>query len=170
MANRDKVRRVSRGCFVDYGVFSDAERKLFDENMVSYNYPMDEQFNDNQSFSLSFRLIIPIFNKFIGKEKDGCWDCDIERGLSKVGIARVLRRWFKEYTVSEIYNDYELIKEAKETWRRMRYIRRDRRISEKFYKASYKRLKNRYLTTFELDIINLDIFKSNTFQYILALS
>ena len=80
----------------------------------------------------------------------------IERGLSKVGIARVLRRWFKEYTVSEIYNDYELIKEAKETWRRMRYIRRDRRISEKFYKASYKRLKNRYLTTFELDIINLD--------------
>jgi outer membrane protein len=48
----------------NYGTGYSSERKLYDENMIPYNYPMNDQFTDNQSFQISVRLIIPIFNRF----------------------------------------------------------------------------------------------------------
>lgn len=48
----------------NYGTGYSSERKLYDQNLIPYEYPMGEQFSDNQSFQLSLRLMVPIFNKF----------------------------------------------------------------------------------------------------------
>ena len=70
--------------------------------------------------SISIYKQIPIFNKFIGKEKDGCWDCDIERGFRQGEDAESLQRLgFDEdkllYTDDEIqdYNNFIALYEGK---------------------------------------------------------
>lgn len=48
----------------NYGTGYSSERKLYDFEGNSMSYPAGDQIKDNQSLTISFRLFIPIFNKF----------------------------------------------------------------------------------------------------------
>jgi hypothetical protein len=79
----------------------------------------------------------------------------IREGKSGVEIMKELRELGLGYRLTDFYNDLRIIKGEGMKWDTLKYVRRDRVISEDLYSLGNIRKDVRFLTTFEVEIEDL---------------
>jgi len=76
----------------------------------------------------------------------------IQEGKTGAQILRELRELGLGYRLTDFYNDLRILKGESMRWDTLKYVRRDRVISEDLYSPGNIRKDVRFLTTFEIEI------------------
>lgn len=79
----------------------------------------------------------------------------LEEGLSGKKIIELLREHGLGYRLSDFYNDLRILKGEMKRWDTMKYVPKDKVISEKLYTPTEKMGKNKFITVFKLDVVDL---------------
>jgi len=77
----------------------------------------------------------------------------IQKGLSGAEILRQLRELGEGYRIQDFYNDLRIIKGETLKWDTMKYVRRDRVITEDLYTPAVK-TKAPFITRFYVELYN----------------
>lgn len=86
----------------------------------------------------------------------------IREGKSGAEIMRELRELGLGYRLQDFYNDLRIIRGEELRWDTLKYVRRDRVISEDLYSLGNIRKDVRFLTTFEIEIEDLETRQRKT--------
>ncbi|MEM1726592.1 MAG: hypothetical protein QXH85_05690 [Candidatus Bathyarchaeia archaeon] len=76
----------------------------------------------------------------------------IQEGLSGTEIMRVLREHGLGYRLSDFYNDLRILKGETLKWDTMKYVPRDKMISERLYTPTLRGGERKFLTVFEATV------------------
>jgi len=73
----------------------------------------------------------------------------IQEGLSGTEIMRILREHGLGYRLSDFYNDLRILKGETMKWETMKYVPKEKVISERLYTPTLKAGERKFLTVFE---------------------
>jgi hypothetical protein len=78
----------------------------------------------------------------------------LQEGKSGAEILRELRELGEGYRIQDFYNDLRIIKGEMPRWDTLKYVRRDRVISEDLYSPADLKIDRRFLTRIYIEIEN----------------
>lgn len=85
----------------------------------------------------------------------------LSEGKSGIEIMKTLREQGLGYRLSDFYNDLRLLKGETVKWDTMRYVPREKVVTERLYTPTEKPIPTNFLTIMRIDYIDLMTMKKN---------